>query len=107
MGVGEAAEAAEAADAADADAVGGAADTAVSGVAETVVPGASLDAWNEAWPSLLIIVKGAAYAAWRTPPFVRTLLAARSTPLRVYVLGDAAGLAHGHGRGVWAGNLGA
>ena len=108
VGVGEAAEAAEAADAADAaeaaeaadaDAVGGAADTAVSGVTETVVPGASLEAWNEAWPSLLIIVKGAAYAAWRTPPFVRTLLAARSTPLRVYVLGDAAGLAAF--RGVW------
>jgi len=66
----------------------GAADTAVSG-----------EAWNEAWPSLLIIVKGAAYATWRTPPFVRTLLASRSTPLRVYVLGDAAGLAAF--RGVW------
>ena len=84
VGVGGAAEAVGAAEAAEAEA----ADAAVSG-----------EAWTDAWPSLLIIVKGAAYATWRTPPFVRSLLASRSTPLRVYVMGDAAGLAAF--RGVW------
>jgi hypothetical protein len=44
-------------------------------------------------PVLLLIVYGAQYARERTPVFVRSLLAARSGPLRLYVLGDPPGLA--------------
>lgn len=44
-------------------------------------------------PSLLLIVYGEEYARSRTPVFVRSLLAARTVPLRAYVLADPPGLA--------------
>jgi hypothetical protein len=43
-------------------------------------------------PALLLIVYGEEFARTRTPVFVRSLLAARSGPLVVYILGDPPGL---------------
>lgn len=43
-------------------------------------------------PHILLIVYGEEYARTRTPVFVRTLLATRSVPLRIYVLGDPPGI---------------
>lgn len=59
-------------------------------------------------PTLLLIVYGAQFALERTPVFVRSLLAARTAPLRAYVLGDPPGIAafrgvlaqHAHGAGL-------
>ena len=43
-------------------------------------------------PHLLIIVQGYEFATQRTPLFIRTLLAARSMPIHLHVIGDVAGL---------------
>lgn len=43
-------------------------------------------------PTLLLIVYGEEYARTRTPVFVKSLLSSRTTPLRLYVLGDPPGL---------------
>ena len=43
-------------------------------------------------PRLLLIVQGYEFAISRTPVFVRSLLAARSTALHVHVIGDQQGL---------------
>jgi hypothetical protein len=43
-------------------------------------------------PALLLIVHGYDFAVQRTPVFLRTALAARTTPLRLHVLGDDDGL---------------